>query len=187
MPGRGADTPGTSIVPPSRKIGGRNAKRGPGGSGKAARASQAGDRGDTAWQLCFGTDRASDSSARCGFRPPAIDGSDATTFPSDVSAMIQEQVFRVCAQQRFADGRADNAVRRLPTSSTARIFSASLSFPIQRSLRRCLSVRSSANWSVATSGSLVRASIGLIDTLPLRLTPSRCEQRNGCLRFSSPG
>jgi hypothetical protein len=71
-------------------------------------------------------------------------------------------------QTDFALGTDTGGSVRVPailTSRTARIFSASLSLPIQRSLRRCLSVRSSANWSVATSGSLFWASIGLIDSL----------------------
>src|SRR4029077_173406 len=70
-----------------------------------------------------------------------------------------------CVHKRFARRCLDAAFCRLLTSRTARIFSASLSLPIQRSLRRRLSVRSSANWSVATSGSLFWASIGLIDSL----------------------
>jgi hypothetical protein len=152
----------------ARDIGERDANGALAARGKPPGHAKLGGRGrDTAWRPCVGT---SPTSSSCGkpcsgcAQSSGMDCSGATKIPSDLSAMFTWKHVEQ-AHERLAGRRLDGVVCRLLTSSTARIFSASLSLPIQRSLRRCLSVRSSANWSVATSGSLLWASIGLIDTL----------------------
>jgi len=172
----------------SRNIALPNAKGIPGGSGKAARASQAGSgRGRSLATLCW--DKSDISVLRQAVRRLSATIWDGLFgCDEDFIGFVGDGLRgsgSAYVDKRFAGRRLDGAFCHLLMSRTARIFSASLSLPIQRSLRKCLSVRSSANWSVATSGSLFWASIGLIDSLLKTFPGLRRSCRtlwNRCLR-----
>ena len=127
--------------------------------GKPPGQAKPGVGGDTAWQLCVGT-----------IGHPRLATSRATVVCNDPGRVVRvrRRFHRICRRwvKRKCVGLSSRTIclvlpgRRLPAPSDVQDGENFLSFaffadPAQ--LAQCLSVRSSANWSVATSGSLLWA------------------------------